>query len=74
MIKNRFISLVLKYKKNHPYIFDEEEALRGIASEMELTIPLAEIYSNSCHEEKGVLQGEKLMELTEKLQSNQEDQ
>ena len=34
MIKNRFISLVLRYKKSHPYVYDEEEALKGIAREM----------------------------------------
>ena len=32
MIKNRFISLVLRYKKAHPYIYGEEDALNGIAA------------------------------------------
>lgn len=32
MIKNRFISLVLKHKKAHPYVYDEEDAVKGIAT------------------------------------------
>lgn len=34
MIKNRFISLVLKYKKQNPFIYGEEDALKGIAEAM----------------------------------------
>ena len=31
MIKNRFISLILKYKKIHPFIQDEEDIINKIA-------------------------------------------
>ena len=36
MIKNRFISLILKYKKIHPFIQDEEDIINKIAQDMEI--------------------------------------
>ena len=46
MIKNRYLSLTLKCKKNHHYSCDEEEAIRLIAEGMGLksleTLPFHE--------------------------------
>lgn len=36
MIKNRFLSLILKCKKAHPFIQDEETAIKKISEEMGL--------------------------------------
>lgn len=36
MIKNRFLSLILKCKKTHPFIQDEETAIKKISEEMGL--------------------------------------
>ncbi len=37
MIKNRFLSLILKCKKLHPFIQDEESALEKINQQMGLS-------------------------------------
>ena len=37
MIKNRFLSLILKCKKSYPYIIEEEAALKKISGEMGLS-------------------------------------
>lgn len=37
MIKNRFLSLILKCKKMHPYITDEDKALKKITGDLGLT-------------------------------------
>ena len=36
MIKNRFLSLILRCRKNNPSIIDEEKALYKIAAEFDL--------------------------------------